>query len=104
MSLKDRAVDAAQRAMQGHAVTAFFGFWNGRCTFFAILFSAVGIYGWLVLNRDLTSFAVFAGAMQALLVAHSAKEDYTQIQKQQQSTTVVNNITVPPPADSKPTE
>ena len=98
MSLRDRAVGVAQKAMQGGAVTSFFSFWNGRCTFFAILFSIVGIYGWLVLNRDLTSFALFAGAMQALLVAHSAKEDYTQMQQQQ--TTVVNNITVPPQAGS----
>jgi cell division protein FtsL len=60
----------------------------GRCTFFALVFSAVGLYGWLHLNRDLTSFALFAGAIQALLLAHSYKQDVAnqqQIQNQQQT-------------------
>jgi hypothetical protein len=97
MSFKEKAQDTALKAMQGGAMSAFFGFWNGRCTFFATAFSIVGVYGWLVLGRDLTSFALFAGAIQALLLAHSAKEDYFQ---QQQNTTV--NISVPS-ANSKPT-
>jgi hypothetical protein len=100
MGIKDRAIGVAQKVMQGGAVRSFFGFWNGRCTFFACAFSVVGVYGWLVLNRDLTSFALFAGAIQALLVAHSWKEDVAaQNQAQQQNTTVVNNITMPPTAD-----
>jgi hypothetical protein len=94
--------DIARRALNGGAMSAFFGFWNGRCTFFAIAFSIVGLYGWLVLGRDLTSFALFAGAMQALLIAHSTKEDYFQGQQQQQSTQVVNNITVDPDAVHPP--
>jgi hypothetical protein len=97
-----RVQDIAQRAFAGGAVSKFFGFWNGRCTFFAIAFSVVGLYGWLVLNRDLTSFALFAGAMQSLLIAHSAKEDYFQGQQQQQSTQVVNNITVDPSVATPP--
>ena len=44
----------AQRALSGGVVSKFFSFWNGRCTFFAIAFSIVGLYGWLVLGRDLT--------------------------------------------------
>ena len=92
----------AQRALSGGVVSKFFSFWNGRCTFFAIAFSIVGLYGWLVLGRDLTSFALFAGAMQALLIAHSTKEDYFQGQQQQQSTQVVNNITVDPNASTPP--
>jgi hypothetical protein len=91
MGFKEKAIQKAQAALQGGVMQGFFGVWGGRCTFFAIVFSAVGVYGWLVLNRDLTSFALFAGAIQALLVAHSAKEDY--FQKQQQNTTV--NISVP---------
>ena len=94
--------DIARRALTGGAMSAFFGFWNGRCTFFAIAFSIVGLYGWLVLGRDLTSFALFAGAMQALLIAHSAKEDYFQGQQQQQTTQVVNNITVDPNVSTPP--
>lgn len=97
MGFQDELKQKALTAMQGGAMQKFFGFWNGRCTFFAIAFSLVGCYGWLVLARDLTSFALFAGAIQALLVVHSAKEDYVA-QQQQQSTTVVNNIVVPPAA------
>lgn len=97
MGFQDRLKSRALEAMRGGAVRKFFGFWNGRCTFFAIAFSIVGCYGWLILGRDMTSFALFAGAIQALLVAHSAKEDYSaQKQAQAQSTQVVNNITVDP--------
>ena len=87
----DKLKTKALSAMQGGIMQKFFGFWNGRCTFFAIAFSVVGVYGWLVLARDLTSFALFAGAIQALLVAHSWKED---VAAQAQNTTVVNNIAV----------
>lgn len=89
MDISPKVVDVAHRAMQGGAVQKFFGFWNGRCTFFAITFSAVGCYGWLILGRDLSSFALFASAIQALLVAHSAKEDYFSQQSQQQNVNVV---------------
>jgi hypothetical protein len=93
----ERIKQKAISGMNGGVMQKFFGFWNGRCTFFAIAFSVVGCYGWLVLGRDMTSFALFAGAMQSLLLAHSAKEDYVaQQQTQQQDTTIVNNITVPP--------
>jgi hypothetical protein len=95
MQFSPKIVAAAQKAISGGAVQKFFGFWNGRCTFFACAFSVVGCYGWLVMGRDMTSFALFAGAIQALLVAHSYKEDVAQ-QNQSQNTTVVNNITVPP--------
>lgn len=99
MRIPGRAAALAQRAMQGGVIHSFFSFWNGRCTFFAVAFSVVGCYGWLVLGRDMTSFALFAGAIQTLLVAHSAKEDYTaQKQSQDQKTEVVNNITVDPNA------
>ena len=98
MNLPPRFAAAAQRAMQGGAVQKFFSFWNGRTTFFAIVFSAAGVYGWLQLNRDLTSFALFAGAIQTLLTVKSGLQDYhdRQTQQQQQSTQVVNDITIDP--------
>jgi hypothetical protein len=71
-----------QQLITGNAASGFFGIWQGRCTFFAIAFSAIGCYGWLVLNRDLTSFALFAGAIQALLVVRSASQDYHERQTQ----------------------
>lgn len=86
MRIPEKAQKVFQTAVNGKYADAFFGLWKGRCTFFAIVFSIVGLYGWLVLSRDLTSFALFAGAIQALLLAHSAKEDWnSQQQAQQQS-------------------
>jgi hypothetical protein len=66
----------ANKLLNGAAISTLFNIFKGRCTFFAILFSIIGCYGWLVLGRDLTSFALFAGAIQSLLVIHSAKEDW----------------------------
>lgn len=77
-----------QSVTGGNAASGFFGVFQGRCTFFAIAFSVVGCYGWLVLGRDLTSFALFSGAIQALLVVHSAKEDYQARQTGQVNVTV----------------
>jgi heme exporter protein D len=94
---------AAQKVLAGGAVSSFFQFWNGRTTFFAICFSVAGVYGWLALGRDLTSFALFAGAMQTLLTVKSGLQDYNDRQTQQQSTQVVNNITVDPNVSTPPT-
>jgi hypothetical protein len=69
----------------GNVASAFFGIWQGRCTFFALAFSAVGCYGWLVAGRDLSSFALFAGAIQALLVVRSVGQDYHERQTQKSS-------------------
>jgi hypothetical protein len=91
MNWKDKSASLFQKAISGGIAAKFFGLFMGRCTFFAIAFSAVGLYGWLVLARDLTSFALFAGAIQALLLAHSYKEDVASQNQQQQ---IVNNITV----------
>jgi hypothetical protein len=95
VKIPDKISKAFQSAVSGNYAAAFFRLWMGRCTFFAIAFSVVGMYGWLHLNRDLTSFSLFAGAIQALLLAHSYKEDIAeQNQAQQQQTTVVNDITI----------
>jgi len=91
MKIPDWAGQKFQAATRGNYAAKFFGLFMGRCTFFASVFSVVGLYGWLVLNRDLTSFALFAGAIQALLLAHSYKQD---VATQNQQTTVVNDITV----------
>lgn len=82
---------------QGQGIVgALFSFFNGRCTFFAILFTGVGIT--LAFMHQLTmEYVALVSAIQALLVAHSTKEDWhQQKQQQQQSTTVVNNVTVDP--------
>lgn len=61
----------------GGVASAFFNIFEGRCTFAALVFSVVGCYGWLH-GRDLTSYALFVGAIQALIVVHSYKEDVAE--------------------------
>jgi hypothetical protein len=52
-----------------------FTFCGGRSTFFALLFAITGIT--LAFLRHLDgNFALLASALQAFIVAHSAKEDY----------------------------
>jgi len=86
--------DVAHKILSGGVINTFFNFFMGRCTFFAIVFVIIGLYGWLVLGRDLTSYSLFVTAIQGLLVLHSWKQDVAE-QKQIQSTTVVVNT---PPA------
>jgi hypothetical protein len=77
-------------------VAAFFTFWQGRSTTFAILFSVegiiligVGIYGFFH-HMDLGGYAsfvlamaTFCGLIQTTMVAHSTKEDWMAIKQQQ---------------------
>lgn len=67
----------AKSVTNGGAAAAFFGIFQGRCTFAAIVFSGVGIYGWLQ-GKDLTTFAAFVTVIQGLLVVHSWKEDVAE--------------------------
>lgn len=63
-------------------VGALFNFFKGRCTFFAILFSGVGIA--LAFMGKLTAeYVGLVGAIQALLVAHSVKEDMNDLKQGQ---------------------
>ena len=55
-------------------VQKFFNFFSGRATFFALVFSTVGII--LAFEGKLTAvFVAFVGAIQALVFGHSLKED-----------------------------
>lgn len=88
-------------------VAAFFTFFQGRSTFFGILFSLVGLLlvgvgvRGFVHGQDLSSLASFTlavaalnGSIQAMIVAHSAKEDWAQIKQQAITQQVV--MTTPP--------
>lgn len=56
-------------------MAAFFGFFGGRCTTFAIAFFIVGVF--LALRGKLDpNFVALAGIIQSLIVLHSGKEDY----------------------------
>ena len=88
-------------------VAAFFTFFQGRSTFFGILFSLVGLLlvgvgvRGFVHGQDLSSLASFTlavaalnGSIQAMIVAHSAKEDWATIKQQAITQQVV--MTTPP--------
>ena len=60
---------------QSGAVAAFFNFFQGRATAFAILFSAVGIRLAFMGKLD-SNYALFVTAIQGLIFAHSCKEDW----------------------------
>jgi hypothetical protein len=97
MKIPDKASKVIDKVVNGGFASKLFGMFMGRFTFFACVYSVVGLYGWLMKNRDLTSFALFVGAIQALLLAHSYKEDYAAqnaVNNAANTTTVVNDITV----------
>ncbi|HZS43340.1 MAG TPA: hypothetical protein VFA52_03955 [Candidatus Paceibacterota bacterium] len=58
-------------------VAPIFNLFSGRCTFFAIVFTVVGIKLALIGKLD-ANYALFVGAIQSLLVLHSWKEDIAE--------------------------
>lgn len=76
-------VSTAVSAYRGLGITAsFFSFLQGRATAFAIVFTVCGLIGFFR-RYDLTSYALFVGAIQAMVVGHSLKEDYFEMRKRQ---------------------
>ena len=76
-------VAAARDTYKGLGLVAsLFTFLQGRATAFAIIFSGVGIYGFLK-HYDLTSYAAFVAAIFTGVVGHSIKEDYFQLRHRQ---------------------
>ena len=67
--------DAESKLQNSGAVAAFFGFFQGRSTAFAIVFTVVGIV--LAFRGKLTAdYALFVTSVQGLIVAISVKEDW----------------------------
>lgn len=91
MKIPNKAVRLFQSAVNGNVMSKFFGLWMGRCTFFACLFTACGI-ALAFLGKLTADYVALVGAIQALLLAHSYKQDVSQVQQQQ--TTVVNDINI----------
>lgn len=77
MQRSPRFGTAFRRLMRDGAINQFL------MILFAIAFSVVGCYGWLVHGRDLNCFALFAGAIQALLTLKSGLQDYHERQMRQ---------------------
>lgn len=74
MKIPAKVQTVVQGILAGGIASSIFNLFMGRCTFAAIVFSAIGIYGWLH-GKDIAAFATFIGSIQALLVLHSWKED-----------------------------
>ena len=85
--------EICRKALKGGAISALFNLFMGRCTFFAIVFVIVGIYGWFH-GRDLTAYALFVTAVQGLLVLHSWKEDVAEENQIQAESTTTTTATV----------
>lgn len=79
-------------------VGSFFSFFQGRATAFAIVFTVCGLIGFFK-HYDLTSYALFCGAIFAGVVGHSLKEDYFELRHRQISITLPP--VEPPAADDK---
>jgi len=90
MKIPDKVGKAFQAVTQAGVIAPLFNAFQGRCTFFACLFTIVGIYGWLH-GKDLTSYALFVTAIQGLLVLHSWKEDVAEQKEIRSRSTVVIN-------------
>ena len=96
MEIPAIAKKALMTAQQSSIVAPLFNLFMGRCTFFAIVFTVCGLIGFFR-GKDLTSYSLFVGSIQALLVLHSWKSDIADqraAQQQMQTTTVV--VDTPP--------
>lgn len=85
--LKDIKTDVAnaESTYKGLGLTAsFFSFFQGRATTFAIVFTICGLIGFFK-HYDLTSYALFVGAIFTGVVGHSLKEDYFEMRHRQQN-------------------
>jgi hypothetical protein len=91
MSIKDDLKSAETQISNSGITASFFNFFQGRATAFAILFTIFGIVGFLK-HYDLTSYALFVTAVQGMVFAHSCKEDWASIKRQQIQQNV--NVTV----------
>jgi len=98
-ALKDAQVEVAQSGI----TAAFFNFFQGRATAFAIIFTVAGLI--LAFRGKLdANYALFVTAIQGLIFAHSCKEDWHEqrmtalAQNGHNGTTVVNNVTIDPNA------
>jgi hypothetical protein len=92
-------VQKVRETYQGLGVVAsFFSWFQGRATFFAIIFTVCGLIGFFK-RIDLGSYSLFVASILTGVVGHSLKEDYFEMRRNrdEQSTTIT---TIPtPPAD-----
>ena len=74
-------IKTAKSTYRGLGVVAsFFSFMQGRATAFAIVFTICGLIGFFK-KYDLTSYALFVGAIFTGVVGHSLKEDYFEMRR-----------------------
>ena len=75
MKIPKMVVTLETNITQSGITAAFFNFFQGRATTFAIVFAIVGI--WLACHGKLdANYSLFVTAIQGLIFAHSCKEDW----------------------------
>lgn len=80
MKLNGALIDIGKTIQQNSLVAPIFNLFMGRFTFFAVVFSSVGII--LAFKGRLDgNFALFVGSIQGLLGLHSFKEDWFRAKK-----------------------
>lgn len=91
--LKKFVGEAAERYHQGAGIVGgVFAFFQGRSTFFAIIFTVAGIVQ-EVRGKLSMAFVALISAIQGFTIVHSAKEDWNQQKQSAQATVnVVNNV------------
>jgi len=98
MNIINRFKTYQAEVQQSGIIAAFFNFFQGRATAFAIAFAVVGVI--LAFKGKLdANYSLFVTAIQGLVFAHSCKEDWhtqrmTALQQNngQQNTTVDVNV------------
>lgn len=101
---------AEDNLRQSGVVGSIFNFFQGRATAFAIVFSIVGIVLAFMGKLD-ANFSLFVGSIQALVFAHSWKEDVRDQKeaelnlkrKEMDSNANSNSYTELPPSSTPPT-
>jgi hypothetical protein len=71
-----------KNSMQYGPVAAIFNLFQGRATFFAVVFTISGIT-LAFLGKLTADFVGLVGSIQALIFAHSIKEDYYDFRHRQ---------------------
>lgn len=108
--------ERAATLLQGGLVASFFNFFQGRTTTFAIIYGIVGVVFTIVAVWGIThgkdvsqigpiilALAGYLGALQAMLLAHSSKEDWVELQHrklaiEEKKLDAANGIDNPPAA------
>jgi hypothetical protein len=100
MKKLNQILNNAKASLQFGPIAAVFSFFQGRATFFALIFTVAGIV--LAFKGKLdANYALFVTAIQGLVFAHSIKEDYFGMRQNQQQSVQQNVVVELPPSQTQ---